>query len=100
MDSLKPEDKLTHKCNIFNFTTWHKQAEAWVLSSNFSVSNPSIQKQFFRSIINPVVMNAIESHIKVITTFTEMLKLAKEYFNKTTSGFDSIQQWLNLRQDK
>ena len=45
-------------------------------------------------------MNAIELQIKVTTTFADMLKLVKEYFYKTISHFDSIQQWLNLRQDK
>lgn len=29
-----------------------------------------------------------------------MLRLAQAYFNRTTSRFDNMQQWLNLRQDK
>ena len=53
---LQPSDKLTHKCNIWQVNKWL----AWSLSSNFSVANNSVQKQFFCSIVNPVVMNAIE----------------------------------------
>ena len=100
MDSLKPEDRLTHTCKIFDYNKWHEQAQAWSLSSNFSVANHSMQKQFFRSIVNNVVMNVLKPKITNTTTFAQMLKLAKEYFDNTTSRFNCIQQWLNLKQDK
>ena len=47
IDSLKPLDCLTHTSNCFKFHTWFEEAEAWSLSSNFSVANPTVQMQFF-----------------------------------------------------
>ena len=52
------------------------------------------------SIVNNVVMNAMQPKITNTTTFTQMLKLTKEYCKTTTSIFNCIQQWLNLKQDK
>ena len=90
MNLLKSKDKLMHMCNIFEYTWWHEQAEAWSLLSNFSVANPSIQKQFLRSIVNNVVINTLQPHITNTTTFGQMLKLAKEYFDNTMTRFDRI----------
>ena len=100
MDSLKLEHMLTHMWNIFEFTKWQEEAESWDLSSNFSVGKPSVQKQFFQSIVNTLVVNAVEPQIKATVTFIEMLKLSRDYFNNTMSHLYSIQQQLNLWQDK
>ena len=45
-------------------------------------------------------MTALEPKITPTTMFANMLKLAKDYFEATTSRFDNIQHWLNLYQNK
>ena len=64
------------------------------------MANASVQKQFFRSILNNIVMNALQLKISNTTTFAQMLELGKEYIDATNSRFDYIQPWLNHKQDK
>ena len=45
-------------------------------------------------------MTALELKITPTMTFAQMLRLAKYYFEATTSRFDNIQHWLNLSRNK
>ena len=63
-------------------------------------SELQLQYSHAYSIVNDVIFTALEPRIMGTTTFKDMLRMAKENFENTTSRFDNIQNWLNMSKPK